>query len=335
MKACVLVDNNKIEYKEVDTPEIKSGEVLLKVGACGICSSDFNRVYNNGAYFYPLILGHEFSGRIVDCADDVDKDYTDKKAVVFPLLPCNECEFCKQKHYAQCSKYSYFGSRQNGAMAEYIAVPLWNIKIIPEDMPFEVAALCEPAAVAVHTAEKIGEIKNKTVCISGTGAIGIMCGIYLKSKGAKVTFIVRNEKKKSFLQSIGFTDFTQETQENMTFDVLIECVGSKQSLLNTIKFVKSRGTIILTGNPASDMLIEKKLYWKILRSEIVVKGIWNSSYKNAEVDDWDKAIEFLYENKDVCKKLLTDKFKLSDGKNAFDIMKSGSHFSLKGVFINE
>ncbi|MBQ9245304.1 galactitol-1-phosphate 5-dehydrogenase [bacterium] len=335
MKACVLINKNIIEYKEVPTPILKSEEVLLNVKACGICSSDFNRVYKDSAYFFPIILGHEFSGKIVECAPDIDSNvYIGKKAVVFPLLPCKECEYCKDKHYAQCKKYSYFGSRQNGAMAEYIAVPIWNIKLIPDDMSYSVAALAEPAAVACHSANKIDNPKGKSVCISGTGTIGILLGLNLKSKGANITFIVRNDKKKEILKTLGFSNFIQnECEQN--FDVTIECVGTNDSLNNCIKYVKSRGLVILVGNPASEMNLEKTLYWKLLRSEITLKGVWNSEYKSDIKDDWDSAIDFLYKNQSVANLIITDRFKFEDGIKAFETVMNTDKISLKGMFENE
>ena len=335
MKACVLTEKNNIVYKEVETPKLKQGEVLINVKACGICSSDFNRVYKDSAYFFPIILGHEFSGKITECAADIDKTkYLGKKAAIFPLLPCNDCELCKEKHYAQCKKYSYFGSRQNGAMAEYIAVPIWNIKLIPDDMSYSVAALAEPAAVACHSSKKIDNPKDKSVCISGTGTIGILLGLILKTQGANVTFLVRNENKKELLKNLGFDNIIySDTDKN--FDVTIECVGTNDSLNNCIKLVKSRGVVVLVGNPASDMNLAKKLYWKILRSEITVKGIWNSEYKSNTPDDWDSAIDFLYKNQPTAELLITDRFKLQDGIKAFEQVKSATHISLKGMFENE
>ena len=336
MKACVLEAKNHITYKEIPTPTLKDNEVLVKIGACGICSSDFDRVFGESAYFYPLVLGHEFSGKVIECAKDTDSTLLNKKVVVFPLLPCNKCEFCKEKHYAQCTNYSYFGSRQNGAMAEYITVPQWNLKTIPDDMPYQIAAMSEPAAVAMHTIEKIKDFKGKTLCVSGSGAIGIFCAIAAKNKGAEVSFLIRNNTKKEFLETLGFTNFIFETEETInSFDYLIECVGTNASLTNCIKFVKSRGTIIIVGNPKSDMNIEKKLYWKLLRSEISLLGVWNSNYKNENIDDWDRAIEFLYNNQTTINKLITDKFTLTDSINAFTTMKNNNRITIKGVFINE
>ena len=334
MKACVLENKNQISYKEIDTPQVKENEVLVKVKACGICSSDFHRVYGDSAYFFPIVLGHEFSGAIVECGAGVDVDLLGKKVVVFPLLPCMECEFCKQKSYAQCKNYKYFGSRCDGAMAEYISVPIWNIKVLPDDMLCKVGALCEPAAVGVHAANKIDDFNNKTVCIVGTGVIGIICGIVAKTRGAEVSFVVRNLVKKEFLQGLGFENFVSSGTEEK-FDIVIECVGSNASINSAVEFVKSKGEIVFVGNPEGDITFNKAVYWKILRSELIVKGIWNSSYKNAETDDWDMAIDFLYKNQDVVQKLVTNEFKLEDGISAFEQMKSGTNLNIKGVFVNE
>jgi L-iditol 2-dehydrogenase len=283
-----------------------------------------------------LILGHEFSGEIVDCANETDKSLINKKVVIFPLLPCFECEFCKTKHYAQCKKYSYFGSRQNGAMTEYISVPRWNIKVLPEQMAYEIGSLCEPTAVAVNAINKIKQIKEKNICISGSGTIAILCGLYAKSLGGNVSFVVRNHTKIEFLKAFGFNDFIMESSENICDkDVLIECVGSNSSLNNCIKLVRSHGQIILVGNPADNMTLDKKLYWKILRSELVINGVWNSNYKNSDVDDWDIAISFLNNNQDLVKKLITDRFSLDCGIKAFEQLRDKDKIHIKGVFINE
>ena len=87
MKACVLESVGNIEYKEVEKPSIKEGEVLLRVRACGICSSDIPRIYKMGTYHFPTIPGHEFAGEIVDVSKELDKNLIGKRAAVFPLLP--------------------------------------------------------------------------------------------------------------------------------------------------------------------------------------------------------------------------------------------------------
>ena len=99
MKAWVLHGVKDLRFEDVDSPAPEEGEVLVKVKAAGICSSDIPRVYATGAYHYPIILGHEFSGVTTD----------GRRVGVFPLIPCHICKSCKSHHYETCSDYSYIG----------------------------------------------------------------------------------------------------------------------------------------------------------------------------------------------------------------------------------
>jgi L-iditol 2-dehydrogenase len=79
------------------------------VRASGICGSDISRVYKNGTYNFPTILGHEFSGEIIETGADISSSYIGQKCAVFPLLPCRECDMCELGEYASCRNYNYFG----------------------------------------------------------------------------------------------------------------------------------------------------------------------------------------------------------------------------------
>ncbi len=107
-----------------DETAIKENEVLVRVKAAGICGSDIPRIYNGGAYFYPLIPGHEFSGQVEKCGSAAENKWSGKRVGIFPLIPCGECGPCKKKQYEMCRKYSYLGSRRHGGFAEYVAVLL-------------------------------------------------------------------------------------------------------------------------------------------------------------------------------------------------------------------
>lgn len=169
MKALVLYGVGDLRVTEVDVPKLEKGTVLLKIKACGICSSDMPRCFVTGTYHFPTIPGHEFSGQIVAVGDDVDESLLGKRSCVFPMLPCKHCKACKMEEYAQCSGYSYFGSRQDGAWAEYLVVPVWNLVPFDDTLDYKTAALCEPAAVSMH-AVNIGDIKEgQNVVIIGTG----------------------------------------------------------------------------------------------------------------------------------------------------------------------
>lgn len=326
MKACVLNKINDITLKNIEKPKINNNEVLVKIKACGICSSDIDRVKKSGAYHYPLVLGHEISGQIVEVADNDKISLIGKKVVIFPLIPCKICDCCKNGDFAQCKSYDYFGSRRNGGFAEFLSVPLWNIKIVDNEIPFEVAALTEPAAVAYHAFSKISELNNKNIIIFGTGIIGILTGYWAKLCGHNITFITKNEKKKQILNDMGFKNFISEVQEN-NFDISFECVGSNESITNAIRSVKQKGSVIVVGNPKEDVLLNKNIYWKILRQELNIIGVWNSRYPL----DWDYVLNNI---KSIpVNELITHRFKLSDVQNAFNTLSNSQEFKIKGVFI--
>ena len=144
MKAYNLHAINDLRYEEVKMPECPSGWAIIQVKAAGICSSDIPRIFTKGTYHFPTIPGHEFSG-IVHSVADAENEYLVGKTVgIFPLIPCRQCVSCAKKHYEMCSNYDYIGSRRNGAFAEYVAAPVWNLVELPNNIPFEVAAMMEP-----------------------------------------------------------------------------------------------------------------------------------------------------------------------------------------------
>ncbi len=325
MKALVLNAINDLNYMEVANPKIKNNELLLKIKACGICSSDLDRVFVSGAYHYPIILGHEIAGEIVDIGANVNKVYLGKRAVVFPLLPCFECQFCKNGFYAQCQNYNYFGSRCDGGYAEYLSVPLWNIKTFSDDIDYKLAALCEPACVAWHSTCKANVRNGDKILILGSGLIGITIAFWAKRLGADVYFKLRDDKKIHFLKSLGFLNVFKEN-DIADFDICFECVGSNESVLDTLKYVKSQGQIILVGNPKSAMSFDKNMYWKLLRQEINIKGVWNCYYPN----DYEYVLSHL--NEIPLERLITHCFDLSYGMNAFVDLKNAD-FKIKGMYL--
>lgn len=156
MKAAVLHGIGDLRIEGVKTPSPAVGEVLIKIRASGVCGSDVQRVWEKGTYSFPTIVGHEFSGQIVETGEGVDHSLIGKKTAVFPILPCMHCAPCAVGEYAQCTHYNYFGSRSDGGFAEYISVPAWNLVLAPDSLSFEEAAMAEPAAVAIHALRQAG-----------------------------------------------------------------------------------------------------------------------------------------------------------------------------------
>lgn len=343
MKALVLRSVGNIEYTEVPAPAVKSGEVLLKIKACGICSSDIPRIFTTGTYHFPTIPGHEFSGQIVDVGEGIERSLIGRRAVVFPLLPCRKCASCKAEEYARCENYNYFGSRCDGAFAEYLAVPVWNIITFSDDIPYTTAALCEPASVAKHCADA-GQIRNgDIVAVIGTGTIGFLAALWAKELGAgKVIVVGRNDEKLEFAKKLGIDNIINSQKENSLSDfmnltdkqgadVVLECVGSNQSIGNSVLYAKKGGKIVLTGNPEGDICLDKQVYWKILRNELSITGTWNSSYSSGK-NDWKSTIAALENGNFNISELITHTFSLAEYEKAFETVKSKEEFSIKVMF---
>ena len=324
MKALVLHGVGDLRYEEVDVPTLKEGTVLLKIKACGICSSDIPRIFVNGTYHFPTIPGHEFSGQIVAVGDNVDESLLGKKSCVFPMLPCRKCKACEIEQWAQCSGYSYFGSRCDGAFAEYLVVPTWNLVPFDDRLSYEEAALCEPAAVSLH-AINIANLKDgQNVMIIGKV---IVCG--------------RSDNKLDYAKKSGFENITlkkenvSESIKNIvgcdSVDVTFEAVGSNNSIETAIKSTGAFGRVVLVGNPTEDLHIEKNAYWSILRKQMTLAGSWNSNF-NSKVNDWQEALRIFESGSLNLKDLITHTFPISESEKAFDTLKSKDIFTIKVMF---
>jgi len=342
MKALVLHGIGDLRYEDVQRLNPGDGEVLLKIKACGICSSDIPRIYTTGTYHFPTIPGHEFSGQIIELGKNVDSDLLGKRAAVFPLLPCRHCAPCEQEAYAQCKNYNYFGSRCDGAYAEYLVVPVWNLILFDDSLDYKIAALCEPSAVSLH-AINISQLRaGQTVVVVGAGTIAFLIASFAKNKGAKKVILCgRSREKLAFAESLGFgTINTQEDNvEEATkalldgegADIVFECVGKASTAENAIQASGAFGTVVLVGNPEGDMTFEKNVYWKILRQQITVKGTWNSSY-NSKVNDWQEALLQMSYVPELFAQLVTQTYSLADFKTAMDTVRDREKFSLKVMF---
>jgi L-iditol 2-dehydrogenase len=289
MKAWVLHGINDLRLNDAAVPTPKQGEVLVRVKAAGICSSDISRVYDEGAYHYPIILGHEFSGVLAD----------GRRVGVFPLLPCHTCESCKAGHYETCSNYSYIGSRRDGAFAEYVAVPEWNLMDLPDSVSFEQAALLEPAAVALHAVRQLDLHKVQSAAVVGDGAIGQMAVKWLSMYGVASSFVIGRDDKPPLSRC----------------DACVEAVGAADALRRCIELTKAGGQIVLVGNPGLDFSIDRMLYWQILRKQITVRGSWNSRYPS----DWRKTLD----NVDVLHLggFISHRYKFNELGKAFEMMR--------------
>lgn len=324
MRAQVLYGIGNLKYAEIDKPVPRKGEALIKVICCGICGSDVPRVFKTGAHNMPLIPGHEFMGVVEECQDD--PTLIGKRVGVFPLIPCGKCHQCRQQRYEMCTNYNYLGSRSDGGFAEYVTAPMWNLITLPECVGDEEAAMLEPMCVAVHAAKRAGlilkpdpknEDRESSIVVCGLGTIGLLLAMMLRfSRYKNILFIGNKDIQMKKLLDMGYrpddycdvrygdpVDFIMEKTAGLGADYYFECIGRSGSYEQAVKCAAPLGTVMLVGNPASDMELSKEVYWKILRNQLTLLGTWNSSYLGEKTgpqdlseeprDDWEFVIDFL------------------------------------------
>lgn len=342
MKALNLHGVNDLRYEDVTLPPRLKDEVTIKIKAVGICGSDIPRIFKKGTYHFPTIPGHEFSGTIIDAND---KNLLNKNVAVFPLIPCGKCAYCQHGEYQLCDHYDYYGSRRDGGYAEYLNVKEKNLVIIPDSLSFEAAAMCEPAAVALHALRRGGMKAMDTLAIWGVGPIGILLAKWGKIMGAKqIILIARDNEKVEFAKKLGFSnainskmtnpvEYISKMTDGMGADLCIEGTGSSIPLSACLDSCRKLGTVVCMGNPTSGIELSQMSYWAILRNQLSLKGTWNSSYNQMENDWKDTVFAMASGDLDVIP-LITHRFSLKEYNEAFAVMKSKSIFSCKVMFIN-
>ena len=288
MKAGVVHAKNDIRWEDVPMPEVKPGSVCVKVKYTGICGSDVPRVNGDACHFYPNILGHEFSGTVVEVADDVKSLKKGDRVAGIPLVPCMKCEDCQKGNYSLCKHYSFIGSRQQGSFAEYVVVPQENVVPFADSVSFEQGASFEPATVALHGLERTGYQGGHTVAILGGGTIGMMTMQWAKIFGASkvVVFdIVRerldlavrlgadagvNTLDEDFLQQV--SDLTQ----GRGFDYVYETAGNTITMKLAFKLAANKAGVCFIGTPTRELSFSVDEWEQMNRKEFTLTGSWMS-----------------------------------------------------------
>ena len=372
MKAWVLQGIDSLVLKEVPVPALGSGEVLVAVRAAGICGSDIPRVYRTGAHRHPLIPGHEFSGEVVELGENVDRSWLGKRVGVFPLIPCRSCEPCRRKQYEMCRNYDYLGSRRDGGFAEYVAVPVWNLLALPQSVSYEEAAMLEPMAVAVHAMRRMlsesdiwisengkragfaGEAEaekkagNISVAVCGLGTIGLLLLMFLKEAGVREVYAVGNKDfQKEMAKKLGVTEefycdsrrqdqhqWLMERTGGRGVDQYYECVGKSETYELAVDGTAPAGRVVLVGNPYSDMMLKKEVYWKILRNQLTILGTWNSSFTQEPGDDWHYVLERLAQGRIAPAGMISHRFALAELRKGLELMrdKREDYVKVMGIF---
>jgi len=318
MNACLFYGPRDIRYEKVQVPQIKDGEVLVKIDTALTCGTDLKTYFRGHPVLIqsiPSAFGHQFAGTIVKTGPDVKNFQAGQRIVAVNTAPCFTCRFCKKEKYSLCENLEFL----NGAYAEYISIPerivQYNMYEIPSLASFEQAAMLESLSVVLHGLEKAGVKEGDTVCVIGTGSIGLLFVALLKLQGAQVVVIGRNGKKLKIAQELG-ADYVFSSSSScfLSANIVIEAVGETSAWELATEMVSPGGTVVFFGGCQKGIKVELDTY-KIHYKELNMLGVFHHTPEHVK-----KAMGLL-KNENLMEKLsskiITCNMPLSELEEAF------------------
>jgi L-iditol 2-dehydrogenase len=263
MKALILKAPSRFDYTDVPDPAPGPGEVLISICACGICGSDVHGADGStGRRLPPIIMGHEAAGTIARLGPNVTGWTVGDRATFDSTISCGNCSFCTSNLVNLCTNRRVLGVscpeyRQNGAFAQYIAVPARILYRLPDSVSFSHAAMTEPLSIALHAVSRSPIRPDQTALVVGCGMIGLLVIQCLRAAGCRTITAVDIDTYKLQLAAQLGADTTIRTDpaaweqiEIGEVDVAFEAVGIDSTVNLAVSSVKKGGHVVLVGNLA-------------------------------------------------------------------------------------
>lgn len=334
MKAAILYGQKDIRVEDIEQPQINEYEVLIQVKASGICGSDIPRVLGTASHYYPNVFGHEFSGIITELGKNVTHIKLGDKVSVAPLKPCHTCEDCLAGNHALCKHYSFIGSREYGAWAQYVKAPGVNVVKLPEEVSFIQGAFLEPITVALHGLLLMEFKPMSTVAITGMGTIGLLtlqCAIIMGAKD--ITVFDVDDERLAAAKELGATytintltdDVTAKVKEyskGKGFEMVLETAGVPVTEMLCLEIAANKGSVMFIGTPHDAFTIQPKQFEHINRKELMVRGSWMSYSAPFPGKEWSLGAHYLGTGQIKVEKLIGRTIPLEDIWPAFQAIEA-------------
>ena len=271
MKALVLSEYKQLDLVDMPVPLPAADELLIRIRACGICGSDVHGYDGStGRRLPPIVMGHEAAGVVESVGSDVSNFRVGDRVTFDSTVYCGKCFYCLRGQVNLCDNREVVGVstpafRRMGAFAEYVTVPARIAYALPDEMPFEHAALIEAVSVAVHAVSLTPVELEDTAVVVGAGMIGLLTLQAVRLAGAgRVIVLDVDDTRLELARSLGAThafnsrsaDFIPQILEQTGgrgADIALECVGSTVPVKLAVESVRKGGAVTLVGNVAPNI----------------------------------------------------------------------------------
>ncbi len=314
-----------IEVQEIPDPVLIPGHVIIAVEACGICGTDLHIQAGEYPVNPPVVLGHEFSGTVVEVAPDVTSVRAGQRVTsLVYFVTCGICQFCQTGQWNLCAQRKSVGSGVNGAFARYVLVPARNVRSLPENVDFISGAVTEPLACCTHgVLEKATLHPGDLAFVTGPGAIGLLTSQILVSAGVNVILAgtQADANRLELARGLGvqhtlevdtepITEIIQNLTHGKGVDLVFECSGAAAAARLGIQVAKRGGQYIqlgLYGKPV-------EISWdQAMMKEVDIRNSFASTWIS-----WDYALKLLESGKVQTSPLVSGVLPISQWETAFE-----------------
>jgi len=305
MLAAVHVGPDRLEVREVPPPALAQGEALVRVRACAFCGSDRHDLARGPAE--PRIAGHEFSGVVEDVVGGAPIA-VGQAVLVDPIVRCRACDYCLAGQDHLCRSMAVIGCQTPGAFAELVKAPARNLHRKPEAVPFDVATLADPLAVALHAAELAPVVQSARCLILGAGSIGLLLAQVLTWHGAGEVWLADIEASHLELARCLGPFRTVHLADGRTDGLPTECDlavelagGAAPTLGLAIESVRKGGTVLgVAQRPPTEIA-----YPTLVFRELRLQGVFGQTSRH-----FGQAVQLLGTGQVAGAPLITDRFPL-------------------------
>ncbi|OVE85827.1 zinc-dependent alcohol dehydrogenase [Natronolimnobius baerhuensis] len=296
MKAIVHTGPRSIEIREREKPTPDDDEVLVRVHTAGLCGSDAHAyTYEDGYQWIPLprIMGHEYSGEVVEVGADVSDFEVGDHVVEEPIHDCGSCFQCKNGQPNVCQNFEITGMHKDGAYTEYTTVNPGDLHYIPDSVPLTQASITEPLSIATRAVfDQSTVTPGDTVLVEGPGPIGVLVAAVADSLGANV--VVSGLGKDTtyrlpLVEQLGIEtvdvenddleELIDEKADGGGFDVVFDTTGHQTGVEMAIEYVRKGGQVVVVGLPGAP---SELFMTPVVRGEIDVNTSYGSTWRNFE-----------------------------------------------------